>query len=153
LCPKLNSNDAFRRKVWDYTDFIEILNHGNPSGCDAATVINGGCIIFKKASPTNEVTLIDTNKLDCGFFVVNTNQPKNTKDLVAKVRQLKESDPLQFEEVIGLIGDTTQNIIETFQDEEFNRDALLDYVAMNQQYLQELGVSVPKIDEIVETTM
>jgi len=54
--PNLDDNfDSFKKKVWQYTDFLERLNHGNPSGCDAAAVINGGCIIFKKASPYNEV--------------------------------------------------------------------------------------------------
>jgi len=64
---------------------MEILNHGNPSGCDAATVMTGGCITFRKAKPHNEVKQLDTRKLDSGFFLVNTNQPKNTKELVAKV--------------------------------------------------------------------
>jgi mevalonate kinase len=85
--PALTDNfSSFKQKVWEYTDFLERLNHGNPSGCDAATVINGGCIIFKKATPNNEVTPLYTDKFTSGFFVVNTNKPKNTKDLVEKVR-------------------------------------------------------------------
>ena len=31
--------------------------------------------------------------------------------------------------------------------------AFLDYVSMNQQYLQEIGVSSPEIDEVVATMM
>jgi mevalonate kinase len=114
--------------------------------------MNGGCILFKKVKPQNEVKALPPGRLG-GLFIVNTNQPKNTKELVAKVRLFRESDPQNFEEVIGLIGDTTANIIEQISEDKFDRDAFLDFIAQNQQYLQELGVSTSKIDRVVELTM
>jgi mevalonate kinase len=51
---------------------------------------------------------LDKNKIDeIGFCIVNTNQPKNTKDLVSKVRAFKESQPSEFFEVVNAIGDVT----------------------------------------------
>ena len=43
---------------------------------------------------------------------MNTNQKKNTKELVSKVRLFKESRPQEFEEVVNFIGDVTRTIIE-----------------------------------------
>lgn len=114
-----------------FTNFMERLNHGNPSGCDAATVITGGLIVFRKSmdgKESNKIDRLSTTRLEKGWFVVNTRQQKNTKDLVSRVRALKEQDPSKFEEIVGLIGDTTQSIIESLVEGEFNRDELLDYV-------------------------
>ena len=94
--------------MWNYTNFLEKLNHGNPSGCDAATVINGGCITFKLADNSPQVVKLDKSRIDeAGFFIVNTNQRKNTKDLVGKVRAFKDSQPKEFLEVVNAIGDVT----------------------------------------------
>ena len=32
--------------VWSYTNFLEKLYHGSPSGCDAATSMHGGCLFY-----------------------------------------------------------------------------------------------------------
>lgn len=62
----------------------------------------------------------------------------------------------QFEETIGALGDTTEMIFETLFEEPgqpIDYMQLTDLASMSQQYLQELGVSGPKIDKAVELCM
>ena len=41
-------HDKAREKelIWAYTNFLEKLYHGRPSGCDAAVSIHGGCLFY-----------------------------------------------------------------------------------------------------------
>jgi mevalonate kinase len=43
--------------------------------------------------------------------------------------------------------------LEILEETVIDKYALWDYVSLNQQYLQELGVSSPEIDEIVSLCM
>lgn len=97
------------------------------------------------------------------FLVLNTNAPKSTAEAVELVRQLKENEPDRFEETIGMLGDTTELVEESLAltklsetsaaQEPVDYFGLVDAISMNQQYLQELGVSGPKIDAVVAICM
>ena len=87
------------------------------------------------------------------MILVNTNAKKDTKRLVASVTGLKAAEPVNFDELMNTISNVTSEIIELTQEEVVDKFAFWDYVSMNQQYLQELGVSSPEIDQVVETMM
>ena len=43
--------DSEKEYVWAYTNFLEKLYHGRPSGCDAAVSIHGDCLFYQRAEP------------------------------------------------------------------------------------------------------
>lgn len=142
--------------VWAYTNFLEKLYHGRPSGCDAAVSIHGGCLFYQRVEPPGLTTVkpLPRCKIDSqGMIVVNTNAKKNTKALVSKVKAFKESNPEEFTELMNTLGDVTSEVVECLQEQAVDRFAFLDYVSMSQQYLQDIGVSSPEIDEVVEIMM
>lgn len=67
--------------------------------------------------------------------------------------KFKEEKPEDFNELIRVISDVASELIDLIQEPNLDKYAILDYVSMNQQYLQELGVSSPEIDDIVATCM
>jgi mevalonate kinase len=66
--------------------------HGNPSGVDVATSLNGGTILFEKTSGVSEIKADPTIE----FLVVFTGLERNTSDLVQKVSKVKENFPSYF---------------------------------------------------------
>ena len=78
---------------------------------------------------------------------------RETKITVEKVLSLKSENPDLFSDTVGAIGDITEEIIECLESSPVDQFQLLDLVSMNQQYLQELGVSGTDIDNIVGTMM
>jgi mevalonate kinase len=89
-----DGESSFKTYVWSYTNYMEKLSHGRPSGCDAATVIHGDCLVYKVGIPPNltEVIKLPKAKIDStDMFIVNTNAAKNTKDLVSRVKKFKEN--------------------------------------------------------------
>ena len=54
---------------------------------------------------------------------------------------------------MNTLGDVTSEITECLQEQVVDKFAFLDYISMSQQYLQDVGVSSPEIDSVVETMM
>ena len=128
--------DAGKEKefVWAYTNFLEKLYHGSPSGCDAAVSIHGGCIFFQRATPPGltQVKPLPRCKINAqNIIVVNTNAKKNTKALVTKVKAFKDSCPEEFTELMNTLGDVTSEITECLQEQVVDKFAFLDYVSMS----------------------
>jgi mevalonate kinase len=54
----LNS-EQFSELVWSYTNVFECLQHGKPSGCDAAVIVQGGLICYRRADPPEVTEIVD----------------------------------------------------------------------------------------------
>ena len=96
-----------------HADFLEKIVHTNPSGVDVQIVMNGGCLEFKKTSngPLIRKFSVHPSKT-LKFMLVNTNKQREGKLTIEKVLKLKQTDPLKFEEAMGVLGDVTSEIIE-----------------------------------------
>ena len=143
-------------RIWSYTNFIEKIYHGSPSGCDAAVSIHGGIIFYKKGIPPKMMELKKLDKIDIDkleMLVVNTNVKKDTKKLVEAVAQFKKYNKSDFDECMGTLGNVTEELVELLQEQNLDKFAFLDYISMLQQYLQEIQVSSSEIDDIVSTMM
>jgi len=62
-------------------------------------------------------------------------QKRDTKELVASVNKMKESDPNQFEELICTLRDASEGILEILEEPVTDKYALWDYISLSQQYL------------------
>ena len=81
---KLPIEGPMTDEALDFTNFMERLQHGKPSGCDSACIVYGGFISYQLKFPP-EITQI--KNLPChidnlGMFVVFTGKSRDTKTLV-----------------------------------------------------------------------
>ena len=123
---------------------IEKIHHGTPSGIDNTVITYGKPVYFMKDRP------VETFKTGNPFTVVigDTGIAAPTKESVGDVRRLWIRDQFNLENIfneiaqIALIG---RRSIESGRTEMLGE--LMDH---NHEYLQELTVSSPDLDSLVE---
>ena len=121
----------------------ETLYHGTPSGIDN-TVITYACpVYFVKGQ------MIETLRVGAPFTIVigDTGIPAPTKESVADVRRLWQSDVTYWEKVFDEVGDLARrarNAIETG-----DASLLGELMNRNHELLQTLTVSSPELDRLV----
>lgn len=128
-----------------HTQFSENLVHGASSGIDALTTMHDHPWYFVKGKPPSPIKI----NVDAFLCIAHSNIQGSTKEAVSKVAQLYKQNIAQSHlESLGLLVKLTQEALEK-QD--------LDDVArlLNQSHfhLQELGVSHPVVDRMVETAL
>lgn len=116
---KLNlSLTLSQRKVINHWAFEgERIIHGTPSGVDNSCVVYGGVVSFRRVNGEVELDFLPSGCLPqtMQILITNTKQPKNTKALVAGVRELKQQYPMIIEPLFHSIEQITQVIIKTIQ--------------------------------------
>ena len=134
--------------VNEYTFNIEKLFHGRPSGIDNSIVLNGNYIVFKNGQVHEKFK----SNINLNILIINSNLPKQTREQVAKVKQLKEN--------FSMIGDSLINTIDLIADQfmiclkkdgydERDDQILSNLIRMNQGLLYSLDISNHKLNEIV----
>jgi mevalonate kinase len=150
-CIVLNKDLKFTNEqlhlINEYTYNIEKLFHGRPSGIDNSVVLNGNYILFKNWKIFDKFE----SKMDLNILIINSNLPKQTREQVAKVKQLKEN--------FTGIGESLINTIDLIADEfisclkETNNVGILnELIRMNQGLLYSLDISNYKLNTIVNVS-
>lgn len=124
---------------------IEKLHHGTPSGIDNTVVTYARPVYFIKGQPIETFTVGRPFTL----VIADTGIAAPTKESVGDVRKLWEADKARWEKVfdeIGEIANRARDCIERGETKELG--ALMD---KNHALLQELTVSSPELDRLVET--
>jgi len=81
-------------------DAAETVFHGTASGIDAAAALGGGVGRFTRAGGWKPLALAAPLALCVGL----SPEPRNTRDLVRRVRELRERSPVS-RKIIGLLGE------------------------------------------------
>jgi mevalonate kinase len=81
-------------------DAAETVFHGTASGIDAAAALGGGVGRFTRAGGWKPLALAAPLSLCVGL----SPEPRNTRDLVRRVRELRERSPVS-RKIIGLLGE------------------------------------------------
>ena len=119
---------------------LERIFHGTPSGLDHAVCALEESICYsKKESAFDPIALPEME-----LVVINSNEPKQTKKMVAKVRANWPHNRVLIED----IGHCTRSIIGQKDLKEIGR-----LLSINHQLLQKLGVSTSKLDHLVTLCM
>ena len=123
---------------------IEKIHHGTPSGIDNTVITYGKPVYFVKGKP------IETFKVGQPFtFVIgDTGIPAPTNESVGEVRRLWLSDTPRFERVFDKIGDISFSARCAIEAGLY--EWLGELMNKNHALLQELTVSSPELDRLVE---
>ena len=122
---------------------IEKLHHGTPSGIDNTVITYNRPVYFTRAAP------IETFVPGAPFTLAigDTGRPAPTKQSVAAVRRLWESDKPAWERVFDRIGEIVRAAREDI--ERGKRKELGELMNENHALLRELTVSSPELDNLV----
>jgi mevalonate kinase len=131
-------------KVNELVFEIEKLHHGTPSGIDNTVITYNKPVYFIKRQP------VEMFKVGKPFTIVigDTGIPAPTKESVHDVRLLWLKDKIKFEEAFDEIG---QIAFIARRSVESGRPELLgEIMDQNHALLQQLTVSSPELDKLVE---
>jgi mevalonate kinase len=122
----------------------EKLFHGNPSGIDNTVITYSQPIFFMKGMPFEPVSAGKPFKL----LISGTGILAPTREVVADVRRLWEADKSRWEKVFKSIGQMTEKARQAIQLGE--EETLGKLMNENHSLLQELTVSCPELDRLVQ---
>lgn len=125
----------------------EILQHGTPSGIDNTVIAYEQPVIYTKGQPLERLCLDRPIHL----CLADTGIPASTRVTVATVRQSWERDPAKSEGYFHGIG---RIVAEARLALEAGRiDRLGQLLTANHHLLQQLQVSSPELDRLVEAAL
>ncbi|MCC6499396.1 MAG: mevalonate kinase [Anaerolineales bacterium] len=140
---------------------IEKLHHGTPSGIDNTVVTYAKPVYFVKATSfraersdseveAGEGNIIETFKPAAPFTIVigDTGIPAPTKESVADVRRLWEADKARWEGVFDQVGEIAKEARTRIEIGDWR--LLGDLMNQNHALLQEMTVSSPELDRLVD---
>ena len=128
----------------------ERLLHGRPSGVDNAVSAFGGSLAFQEG----EVAPLGATPA-LPLLLVNTRVPRNTKALVAGVRERREALPAAFDHVFGAVHELARSCEALFRSADAADAAacgarLGALVELNHALLRALGVSHAALERVVD---
>jgi mevalonate kinase len=131
-------------QVNDMVFEIEKLHHGTPSGIDNTVITFSKPVFFIKGQT------METFKVGKPFTVVigDTGVPAPTKESVGDVRKLWEQDQNKIEGIFDQIAQLSLSA--RLAIESGNPESLGELMNKNHELLQQLTVSSPELDSLVE---
>jgi len=121
--------------------------HGTPSGIDNTAATFGGLIWYRREGSSQ---LMERMRLRKPVEIVmgNTGMVADTKVVVAGVKERKEREPEKYDRIFRdaeqLVRDARKQL------EMFNLEKLGSYMNENHRLLQQIGVSCPELDALVD---
>ena len=121
--------------------------HGTPSGIDNTAATYGGLIWYKREGVSH---LMERMRLKKPVEIVmgNTGLIADTKVIVGAVKERKENEPEKYGQIFH---DAEQLVYEARKElEKFNLKKVGEYMDQNHALLQQIGVSCPELDLLVD---
>ncbi|HZJ86629.1 MAG TPA: mevalonate kinase [Erysipelothrix sp.] len=125
----------------------ESIHHHNPSGLDAATVLNEHFMLFDTHTGVEPIK----SNVNAYLVVADTGVEGNTKVSVANVMKLLEKFPESTTSIIDELGMLTE-----FAKTSIMRQDLVGlghFMSRSHRHLKTLGVSNTKLDHLVKTAL
>lgn len=132
---------------------IEKLHHGTPSGIDNTVITYARPVYFVKSPPSpirrGAGGEVETFKVGSPFTIVigDTGIPAPTKESVADVRKLWETDQAKWENVFDQMGEIARNAKRRIETGDW--ESLGGFMDENHALLQDMTVSSPELDRLV----
>jgi mevalonate kinase len=123
---------------------VEKIHHGDPSGIDNTVVVYEQPIYFAREQPVQRLNVGAPFTLLIG----DTGIRSPTKKAVEHVRQGRKRYPARYDALFDQIGDITDEARQAIETGDV--DALGSLMDDNHKLLIELGISSPKLSDLVE---
>jgi len=141
-----DTSGFFDPELFKKVQQLEAIFHGHPSGMDAATVLSGGVLWFRKGPP-REILPIRMAHYMTGLICL-VEPGASTIELVQKVKDRRRRDPETIDGILKQIGELTVDAgiaLGTGDSVELGR-----LMFKNHELLARLGVSTPALDQAIE---
>ena len=148
---------SFQKTPWNKKTIFDIAYegekffHGNPSGGDLATAIEGGFLWFRKEFEflkTFALLPFKPHKNIKQFILINSGKPReSTKEMVEKVAELKTSFPQKAQLLFNSQEELTKQIAIALKDGDEN--GIIECIKSSERNLEELGVVGRKAQSII----
>ena len=129
-------------EVWERAFAVEQVFHGNPSGFDHALACRGGVLRFVRGEPP-ELTALPQPQW--GLVVLDSQVAGNTQALVSHVAKQRPGVDSVLSEIGGLVDEAAAVLSDAV--------ALGPVLSYNHTLLQQLGVSTPALDALVNLAL
>ncbi|HUX75367.1 MAG TPA: mevalonate kinase [Anaerolineae bacterium] len=124
---------------------VEKIHHGTPSGVDNTVVVYEQPVYFVRGRPVERLTVGAPFTLVIG----DTGIRSSTRRVVEQVSRAWQRSPAHYDALFDQIGDTANQARRAIEAGRI--DLLGRLMDDNHEFLIELGVSSPELDELVET--
>lgn len=148
---------TFLKIPWDNKTVFETAYkgekffHGNPSGGDLATVIEGGFLWYRKDFEFLKIFSplpFKPHKNIGQFILINSGKPKeSTRDMVEKVAQFKITFPQKTQALFNSQEELTKQMVIALK--EGDQDCLIECIKLGERNLEKLGVVGRKAQSLV----
>lgn len=122
---------------------IEKIHHGTPSGIDNTVVTYAQPVFFVKGQPAEIFQVARPFTIVIG----DTGIPAPTKESVGDVRKAWQADPTSYERLFAAAGSIARTARQAI--EGGHPEWLGPLMKENHELLQEMGVSLPELDQFV----
>jgi mevalonate kinase len=119
--------------------------HGNPSGLDASTCTFGGYVSLRRSEGVNLLQI----KTEVQMLVVNSGSNKNTGEIISRVAEMYKNKRSQTDKIFDRMEETALSGIKALKSLDLK--TLGENMNIAQQCFVGLGLSTPRIDEIIST--
>ncbi len=135
------------QKINEFAFELEKVHHGNPSGIDNTIVSYEKALYFVKG--LDPVFIQSPAPLH--LFLINSGIPSLTSDVVTAVQQFRVENPDLVNALFNEIGDLVSVAKNAFENGDVVQ--LGNLMVKNHHLLQELNISLPKLDTLVELAL
>ncbi len=123
---------------------VEKIHHGTPSGIDNSVVAYEQPVYFVRGRAVERLAVGRSFTL----LIADTGAPSPTGKIVAQVRRAWQREPARCDVLFDQIGDVANEARRAIENGDI--DALGPLMDDNHELLIELGVSSPRLDDLVE---
>jgi mevalonate kinase len=124
--------------------------HGTPSGIDNTAATYGGLIWYKREGPSHHMERMRL-KSPVEIVMGNTGLVADTKAVVGAVKERKEKEPEKYARIFNAAGKLALEARK--QLEGFHLEEVGYYMNENHALLQQIGVSCPELDLLVDLAL
>ena len=125
---------------------LERLHHGTPSGIDNTVITYSRPVYFVKGKPPESFPINQSFPL----IIVDTGKQSRTRDVVQDVRARWEKDKDRIEKIFKAIGDTAEMARDVIATGLGDARVVGGFMDHNHRLLQDLNVSSPELDRLVD---